>query len=249
MADRDGTWGVRRAGRGRARPGPRAALAALVLCALAAAPAAHAQTVEIDAWSATLTVGAELYMERRWGGYGPSGFSDDLSPKTFTYGGTDYTVDVLGVRTPAAERSVIFGTTPDLPEGAPLVLRIPTLVRTATTDCPDGGTEDYALSDAAEPEAGLASSDVQWDGGSCLDGEDWKGKYNASDSDADPSDNKPTSPVPNSCTPQRGRGYRSSNSRLLSTSRHSASSSGGSLASVIFGHTSASSAFRSMNSC
>lgn len=56
----------------------------------------------------------------------PSGFSDDLSPKTFTYGGTDYTVDVLGVRTPAAERSVIFGTTPDLPEGAPLVLRIPT---------------------------------------------------------------------------------------------------------------------------
>ena len=249
MADRDGTWGVRRAGRGRARPGPRAALAALVLCALAAAPAAHAQTVEIDAWSATLTVGAELYMERRWGGYGRRGSATTYRRRRSpTVGRTTRSMS-WGCGHPRRR-----GLSYSAPRRTSLKVRrwscaSRPLVRTATTDCPDGGTEDYALSDAAEPEAGLASSDVQWDGGSCLDGEGWKGKYNASDSDADPSDNKPTSPVPNSCTPQRGRGYRSSNSRLLSTSRHSASSSGGSLASVIFGHTSASSAFRSMNSC
>ena len=143
-----------------------ALVAALAL--LGAATPAFAQ--ETEHWSATLTRGDTVGGSGRHHGYvrtGLTGAGGTLSPSTITYDSVDYTVNRLYVST---DDFVVFQTTPALPT-EDLVLRIPTLKRTATTECPADGTEDLALADTESGQDPNYWSDSTYS--DCLDESGW----------------------------------------------------------------------------
>ena len=169
--------------------------------------------IEVERWSADLTPfggdqvvpGGENTLDDQSNVYGYAGSvsvqpGGMLSPSTFDYSNVTYTVDRLWLST--SNDTVVFETSPGLPDDAGLVLRLPTFRTSAVGGCSVGGDEDFDLEPSSASSFIVGRFVWRLPSSGCLTSETWVAAVGTTGtvklvgpSNAAPTITSPTSPA------------------------------------------------------